>query len=665
MKKKILLNRSLSLLLSICMVFSLAVMIPAAALADDGTDAGDDAAPGSANVDGNYAYAIVADRASGDQNPSPLPDLYGVDGLYVGAQDGRKAVVSTDGLVVADHQGLKAVAQGPGSEVVVQVKTDVTSGTDDAVSISAQNGGKVTVGAKTVTAKENSDGIDITAELGADVNVTAEAVFGDKDGITVSSRTGSVVKVNPQKLVNAREDGVVVNADDFGSVAVIGGTDTTNIRAGNTGLEIQAKNNAQAGGIVGDVYSSTYQAFGVWIKAKGDGSTVPSVEHETLESVAGITVPAAASIPDDISQVSIHPDAEDGTAWYSVPEGAGNSGDASTVVALYTGDVDAWAGVHVEAVGGATAGFEAGKVTAKDNGVIPQNGSIEDMYANCFVASKGGVVTGALDSVESGVCGINVYVKDDGIATVNTGEIKAGEIGVRVINGGQTSETRGGKTWTDVAGNITSTMEGVYLNLTGKDAVSFAFVDGNLESSKGNGIEIVNYGGSAFVAVSGDAVSTAESSDDVKRAGLLYHGEGEAQVLVIGTLSGDYGVCLTDATQAEDLDLTAWAIKADNYDKIISGDDKDGCFAKSVSYIVMTEQPVAGGTLTACKKNGYPLDRKYGDTEETGFEVAHEDDLVLLMVEPDKGYKVVAAYNGMEDRVKIERAEDGNYYLKV
>ena len=105
------------------MVFSLAVMIPAAALADDGTDPGgtdDEAAPGSANVDGNYGYAVVADRSSGDQKET-LPDIYGKDGLYVGARDGRKAYIDTMGVVVADNQGLKAEAEDPGSEVKVQV----------------------------------------------------------------------------------------------------------------------------------------------------------------------------------------------------------------------------------------------------------------------------------------------------------------------------------------------------------------------------------------------------------------------------------------------------------------------------------------------------------------------------------------------------------------
>jgi len=261
-----------------------------------------------------------------------------------------------------------------------------------------------------------------------------------------------------------------------------------------------------------------------------------------------------------------------------------------------------------------------------------------------------------LENIDSVACGVNVYTRSDGIATVNTGTIKADEIGFHIDN-------EGGTTWTE-AGSITSAMEAIGITLS-EDSTSIAFVDGTATSSDGSAIRISNDNGNLFLAVAGDAVSEATDPAYVERAGLTYYGEGDTKVLVAGTLPGYDGVQIMDDASTEGLDLTVWKIDKAADGEYITGDDAKESFAKSVSYIVMLEQPFAGATVSATKDDGSPLDKKYGDSEQTGFEVANQDQKVLLSVDLEKGYRLTGAYNGMEDRMALQKDEAGNYYLMV
>ena len=611
------------------MVFGLAVMMPAAALADEGDS------DGSAPTDPSaYNDSFPLSDKNIPENPDDPPKLLFYsggsksNGMLVSTENGHTGNFEVTPSVKAADYALHVTSDAEGSVSTVQVDGLVTSG-KDALSVTATNQGSVIVTAQAVDSTATGDGVDIDASGGSKVDISTGSITAGGTGVSVLASEASKVKVNAGGAVKAGQDGVYILADGDGTEVAVFAMDEVNAK--NEGVDIEASDGATAGGIVGKVTSSDENAFGVWIRAEDDSSAGSS----------------AVSIP-DISSISVDPEAG---KWPTVPTASSTDSSSAATVSLIAGDVTAYAGIHVEA-NGAVAGLETDKVTATNGNIHDQDGVL-DRFANEFIATNKGLVTGTLGDVESGEngCGISVYVYEGGVATVNAENIQAGEIGVHIDN-------EGGTTWTDV-GNITSGDEGIGLTLVGGDAVSIAFADGNVTSDGDNGISISNDGGHTMVCVSGDASSTATD-----RAGLRFYGSGETLVLVAGTLSGADGVKIDDNTKAEDLDLTVWTIKANDGD-IIAGDDAKGTFAKSISYIVLVEQPVAGGKLTAVQADGKTaLNKKYDDQGSGGFEVASQTQKIYLKVKADKGYKLVGAYNGMENRKALMKDENG-YYLEV
>ena len=264
-----------------------------------------------------------------------------------------------------------------------------------------------------------------------------------------------------------------------------------------------------------------------------------------------------------------------------------------------------------------------------------------------------------LPSISSTDSGLLVTAGDDKTAEVTVdGSVTAEDLGIYVISDGE-----GSKVDLDVTGPVTSEDDAVTVEVL--NGGSATVVTGMATSSEGSAIRISNDKGNLFVAVTGNAVSEATDPAYVERAGLTYYGEGDTKVLVVGTLSGYDGVQIMDDASTEGLDLTVWKIDKAADGEYITGDDAKESFAKSVSYIVMLEQPSAGATVSATKDDGSPLDKKYGDSEQTGFEVANQDQKVLLSVNLEKGYRLTGAYNGMEDRMALQKDEAGNYYLMV
>ena len=555
-------------------------------------------------------------------------------GVTITAQSGATAEVKPGGALNAGSIGAVVIADGQSTQARLEVEGAVQS-EGDALSIGVMNGGTANISVGSVEAKSDGGGISVEASGISEANIKTGAVTAGGTGVTISADSGASVEVKAGGAVNAGQDGVSILANGEGTQVVISATQE--IDAVNKGLDIEASDGGQVGGVVGSVTSTGENAFGVWIR--------------TEESSFGS---AATTIPDTLSAISFSPHAEDGSDWHTVLEEADDPGTA-TQAAVYADDVTAYAGVHVEAAGGA-ADLKAGKVTVSGGNVKDDSLPVEDRSANSFAAIDGGVVTGDLDSVESKAGGVDLFIRSGGAANVNVGTIEAGQIGIRIDN-------EGGTTWTDV-GSITSNMEGIGVTLVGDNSVSFAFVDGNLISTGESAIKIDNDGGHVLIAVAGDAASTADGPNYLKQAGLDFSGSGETKVLVVGTLSGANGVQIEEGAEAKDLDLTVWTIQA-NDGKVIAGDDAEGSFAKGISYIVMLEQPTAGATVIAVKEDGSPLDRRYADGDTTGFEVANQDQKVLLKVNLEKGYTITGVYNGMENRVALQQDEAGNYFLAV
>lgn len=86
---------------------------------------------------------------------------------------------------------------------------------------------------------------------------------------------------------------------------------------------------------------------------------------------------------------------------------------------------------------------------------------------------------------------------------------------------------------------------------------------------------------------------------------------------------------------------------------------KDEAFEKKIMYIIKIEQPAAGGTIQAVDETGNALSKSFG------FDVAHEGEKVLLKANLAKGYKILAAYNGLSEKMPLLKDENGNYYITV
>lgn len=147
-----------------------------------------------------------------------------------------------------------------------------------------------------------------------------------------------------------------------------------------------------------------------------------------------------------------------------------------------------------------------------------------------------------------------------------------------------------------------------------------------------------------------------------------------------GSVNGDVEVTRgipTTPSPEQSLYLTVWKIElnergnvaeqrvqvlGDTDDEFISADGsrrtaKD--YEKKIMYIIKVEQPSEGGTITAVDENGNALPKSFN------FDVAHENEKVMLKANLADGYKIVAAYNGKGEKQPLLKDENGNYYIII
>ncbi len=79
----------------------------------------------------------------------------------------------------------------------------------------------------------------------------------------------------------------------------------------------------------------------------------------------------------------------------------------------------------------------------------------------------------------------------------------------------------------------------------------------------------------------------------------------------------------------------------------------------NIMYIIKVEQPGEGGTIKAVDANGNALKQSFD------FDVAYEGDKIILKSNLAKGYKIVAAYNGIDKDELLSIDENGDYYKIV
>lgn len=139
-----------------------------------------------------------------------------------------------------------------------------------------------------------------------------------------------------------------------------------------------------------------------------------------------------------------------------------------------------------------------------------------------------------------------------------------------------------------------------------------------------------------------------------------------ADVLVGGTINTQYYPVLVSGSDdyfANCLSLTAWRIipnvkgEVAYFRKNNTAVNKEE-FDKKIMYIIKVEQPTEGGKISLTDKNGNALATSHD------YEVANEGDIVKI--NPEKGYKLTAVYNGVDgNKLDVIPDSDGNYYVQV
>ena len=151
----------------------------------------------------------------------------------------------------------------------------------------------------------------------------------------------------------------------------------------------------------------------------------------------------------------------------------------------------------------------------------------------------------------------------------------------------------------------------------------------------------------------------------------LENEQSRMDVLVNGTVDGKTNsVLLSTDTIEDNLTLTVWEItenehgnlveKIEKYDdngEAVTGVDTEA--EEKIQYIIKVEQPTEGGTLIATDKDGKTLAKSHD------YDVAREDERVLVKVNVAKGYVLNGAYNGKNEKIMLLTDADGNYYIDV
>ena len=152
---------------------------------------------------------------------------------------------------------------------------------------------------------------------------------------------------------------------------------------------------------------------------------------------------------------------------------------------------------------------------------------------------------------------------------------------------------------------------------------------------------------------------------------------GEVGVVVYEDQYEGYPVSEDSKEKVGAVSLTVWKIELNERGNAAeyfgNGDYPDGpigpqedegpkaatTFESGIKYIIKLEQPKEGGSLSATDAKGKDLETSHD------YEVANEGDRVLLKVDLLPGYKIVGAFNGLGEKVKLKMDSKGNYYIDV
>ena len=390
--------------------------------------------------------------------------------------------------------------------------------------------------------------------------------------------------------------------------------------------------------------------------------------------------------------------ADDGDAVYVVVT---DEGDIVSVVI----DGEAWQATGETITGIEMAAYEGAKdpasvhIGVNDLLVVGNASSVAATAADDITSFGVGAISTGETSVsvaaeenvtaESDILatGARVTADDGGSAKVTVGGDLAAIATEDTACGADLKASDGGEATLSVNGQLTADGElqayGVDANASGEGTEIKAVVTEGVAATGAFSV------GASLTAIENAAVSLqiGDQNTDADLAGETYGlilstvgqneeepAAGTVQALVTGTISGgDAPVVITEGTASENVTLTVWTIDLNAEGQAVlegSYDDQgrlnteytDNARAfeqKQVFYIIKVEQPEAGATLTAVKQDGSALDKR------DGFDVANEDDTVLMKVDLQEGYRLSGAYSDLGQSVEMLQDAAGNYYVVV
>ena len=390
--------------------------------------------------------------------------------------------------------------------------------------------------------------------------------------------------------------------------------------------------------------------------------------------------------------------ADDGDALYVVVT---DEGDIVSVVI----DGEAWQATGETITGIEMAAYEGAKdpasvhIGVNDLLVVGNASSVAATAADDITSFGVGAISTGETSVsvaaeenvtaESDILatGARVTADDGGSAKVTVGGDLAAIATEDTACGADLKASDGGEATLSVNGQLTADGElqayGVDANASGEGTEIKAVVTEGVAATGAFSV------GASLTAIENAAVSLqiGDQNTDADLAGETYGlilstvgqneeepAAGTVQALVTGTISGgDAPVVITEGTASENVTLTVWTIDLNAEGQAVlegSYDDQgrlnteytDNARAfeqKQVFYIIKVEQPEAGATLTAVKQDGSALDKR------DGFDVANEDDTVLMKVDLQEGYRLSGAYSDLGQSVEMLQDAAGNYYVVV
>lgn len=611
--------------------------------------------------------------------------------VSVETDDQGKAEVSVGGAAKAtganDAYGVTAHAEG-GSQITAKVGGDVEAkgeegygvyvlyADDEGTKVQVTVGGNVTVEGTSYAVGVEAMPWQGSASVSVTGNVTATAT--EKEGeYPYSSATALDIESNYGAETKAAVggDAVAKAGDSATAVDALGGSGTAKTTVTVTG-EAAAESEGDAYGVkamgndgTADVtvkggvsaQGAGKDVYGVNAESKNDGVTAVTVTGGVTADAAGAalsgngtrTLAAAADLEneEDGESGDAGKDEDELGVAVAVAQGvyAYANSDGKTTVTV-TGDVTATAagsGASVSGTGSAVL-FAAADVENEGDGTKeeeePSSGDTSMTFAvaqgvNASAGSAGSAavtVTGDVTAVSDLMAaGVYASVVGEGQATVtvvgdvaaNTADTEYGEAY------GIATQSSGGEIVVDVTGDVTGDTAGIGIE----------------NHSSGGGATEVKVVGD----VTGGQFGLGVMSDSEKAT---------VNAVIDGTLSGkEAGVVLSADTNTENVNLTVWKVDLnEDGDAAVQANADTGKFEKAeefekaIMYIIRLQQPKKGGTLSTG-----------GTTKSNDYDTAHEGDTVTLKVNVKKGYKVVAAYNGTDQKVQLVQDAKGDYYIVV